>query len=77
MPGNFPAKRFTNMKISRARPRTFLVLPFTDELDLVYRVINDTVESWGIDCIRPTSRRSETGEGGRKETVRRNRRDHR
>jgi hypothetical protein len=44
--------RFENVLVKRARPRAFVVMPFTSELDYVHRVIRDTIESYDIDCIR-------------------------
>jgi len=44
--------RFENVRICKARPRAFLIMPFKSELDFVHNVINQTVTRYGIDCIR-------------------------
>ncbi len=44
--------RFENIRIVPAKPKAFLVMPFASELDFVHGVINQTVESYGIDCVR-------------------------
>ena len=44
--------RFENVKIRKQKPRAFVVMPFAQELDFVHRVIQDTVESFDIDCVR-------------------------
>ncbi len=44
--------RFDRVRIESATPKCFLVMPFTTELDFVHRVINEVVESYGIDCQR-------------------------
>lgn len=44
--------RFDNVSIDAAVPKCFLIMPFASELDFVHRVINEVVESYGIDCVR-------------------------
>lgn len=44
--------RFDNVSKSRAKPRAFVVMPFTSELTYVNEVIQETVNSYGIECIR-------------------------
>ena len=44
--------RFENVRLEKARPKAFLIMPFASELDFVHRVIKQTVESYGITCVR-------------------------
>jgi hypothetical protein len=44
--------RFTNVQVKRAKPRAFVVMPFTSELDFVHGVVRSTVESYGCDVVR-------------------------
>lgn len=44
--------RFENIRVARAKPKAFLVMPFASELRFVHRVIDQTVTSYGIDCVR-------------------------
>lgn len=44
--------RFENVKVERARPRAFVIMPFASQLDYVLKVIDTTVESYEIDCVR-------------------------
>jgi hypothetical protein len=44
--------RFENLQIVGATPKCFLIMPFASELDFVHRVINEVVNSYGIDCQR-------------------------
>jgi hypothetical protein len=38
--------------VVRAKPKAFVIMPFTSELNFVHRVIEQTVESYDIDCVR-------------------------
>ena len=44
--------RFENVQIRKAKPRAFVIMPFTSELDFVHGVIERTITRYGIDCIR-------------------------
>jgi hypothetical protein len=44
--------RFENVSVIKASPRAFVIMPFASELDYVHRVINETVQSYGIECVR-------------------------
>jgi hypothetical protein len=44
--------RFDNVQVCKARPRAFVIMPFKSELDFVHEVIEQTVDSHGIDCVR-------------------------
>ena len=44
--------RFENIRIYKARPRAFLIMPFKSELDFVHSVIDQTVRLFGIECVR-------------------------
>jgi hypothetical protein len=44
--------RFENVRVVRAKPKAFVIMPFTSELNFVHRVIEQTVESYDIDCVR-------------------------
>lgn len=44
--------RFENVCVKKDTPKAFVIMPFTSELDFVYKVIEDTVEDHGIDCLR-------------------------
>lgn len=44
--------RFENVRITKAQPRAFVIMPFASELDFVHGVIEKTVKSFGIECIR-------------------------
>jgi hypothetical protein len=44
--------RFSDVKMTRDRPRAFLVMPFATQLDFVSRVVHETVEKYGICCKR-------------------------
>ncbi len=44
--------RFENIRITKATPKAFVIMPFATELDFVHGVIENTVESYGIDCVR-------------------------
>ncbi len=44
--------RFDNVRLVRAKPKAFVIMPFASELNFVYRVIVQTVESYDIDCVR-------------------------
>lgn len=44
--------RFTNVRIRKAQPRAFLIMPFKSELDFVHEVIDETVTQYGIKCVR-------------------------
>lgn len=44
--------RFDNVCIVPATPKAFVIMPFATELDFVHRVIEQTVESYGIECTR-------------------------
>ena len=44
--------RFENVRVSKARPRAFLIMPFKSELDFVHSVIDRIVTNYGIECIR-------------------------
>ena len=46
------AARFENVRIQRATPRAFVIMPFASELNFVHLVISGTVKSFGIDCVR-------------------------
>ncbi len=44
--------RFENVRVTRARPKAFVVMPFASELRFVHEVIERIVESYDIDCVR-------------------------
>jgi hypothetical protein len=44
--------RFTNVQVKRAKPRAFVIMPFSSELDFVHGVISSTIESYGVDVVR-------------------------
>ncbi|MBI1353519.1 MAG: hypothetical protein GC160_04175 [Acidobacteria bacterium] len=44
--------RFEKVEIRKQQPRAFVVMPFAQELDFVHRVIAETIQSFGIDCVR-------------------------
>jgi hypothetical protein len=44
--------RFSNVRIERATPKAFIIMPFASELDFVHEVLQRTVESYHIDCVR-------------------------
>jgi hypothetical protein len=44
--------RFDNVRIVKAKPKAFLIMPFKSELDFVHEVIQRTVEKFGIECTR-------------------------
>lgn len=44
--------RFENVRIEKAKPKAFVIMPFASELDFVHGVIEKTVESFGIECKR-------------------------
>ena len=44
--------RFSNLRILKAQPRAFLIMPFKSELAFVHEVIEETVSAYGIKCIR-------------------------
>jgi hypothetical protein len=44
--------RFENVQVRKAKPRAFVIMPFTSELDFVHSVIERTITSYGIDCVR-------------------------
>lgn len=44
--------RFDNVTIRPAKPRCFVIMPFTSELGFVYGVMKEVVESYGIECVR-------------------------
>ena len=44
--------QFANPEITLSQPRCFVVMPFASELDFVYQVIKETVEAFGLVCIR-------------------------
>jgi hypothetical protein len=44
--------RFENIRIEKERPKAFVIMPFVSELDFVHKVIENTIQSFGIDCIR-------------------------
>jgi hypothetical protein len=44
--------RFESVRIERATPRAFVIMPFTTELSFVHGVMQRTVESYGIECLR-------------------------
>lgn len=44
--------RFDNVQVRKARPRAFVIMPFKSELDFVHGVIEQTIGSYGIDCVR-------------------------
>jgi hypothetical protein len=44
--------RFENIKIEKAKPKAFVIMPFVSELDFVHQVIAKTVESFEINCVR-------------------------
>jgi hypothetical protein len=47
---------FENVDIIAARPKCFVIMPFSSELDYVYRVIKETVEGHDMDCVRADER---------------------
>jgi hypothetical protein len=44
--------RFENVQVQKAKPRAFVIMPFTSQLDYVHGVIERTVTRYGIDCVR-------------------------
>lgn len=44
--------RFENIRVTRAQPTCFVVMPFASELSFVYRIIKQTVENYGLRCER-------------------------
>jgi hypothetical protein len=44
--------RFDNVRVSKARPQAFVIMPFKSELDFVHSVIYQTIGRCGIDCVR-------------------------
>jgi len=44
--------RFDNVRIAKAKPRAFLIMPFTSELNFVHKIIHHTVGRYGVDCVR-------------------------
>lgn len=44
--------RFDNVRLVRAKPKAFVIMPFASELNFVHRVIAQTVERYDIDCVR-------------------------
>jgi hypothetical protein len=44
--------RFDNVRVSKARPQAFVIMPFKSELDFVQGVIYRTIARFGIDCVR-------------------------
>ncbi len=40
------------MHLQKAKPRAFVIMPFTSELDFVHGVIERTITRYGIDCVR-------------------------
>jgi len=44
--------RFENVQLQKAKPRAFVIMPFTSELDFVHGVIERTITRYGIDCVR-------------------------
>src|SRR5262249_52826658 len=44
--------RFTAVELKASTPRCFVVMPFASQLDFVHRIIQKTVERFGMECIR-------------------------
>lgn len=44
--------RYSNIRIDKAVPRAFVIMPFASELDFVHDVLKRTVESYNINCVR-------------------------
>lgn len=44
--------RFENVCIEKDTPKAFVIMPYASQLDFVHKVIEDTVEDYGIDCVR-------------------------
>ena len=44
--------RFENIRVTRAQPTCFVVMPFASELSYVYRIIKQSVEKYGLRCER-------------------------
>ena len=44
--------RFENVQLQKAKPRAFVIMPFTPGLDFVHEVIEKTIIRYGIDCVR-------------------------
>jgi hypothetical protein len=44
--------RFENLRVLKARPKAFLVMPFKSEFDFVHKVIERTAVVFGVDCVR-------------------------
>ena len=44
--------RFENVQVLKAKPRAFVIMPFTSQLDFVHSVIEKTVDRYGIECVR-------------------------
>jgi hypothetical protein len=43
---------FANVRVRKAKPRAFVIMPFSSELDFVHRVIERTITHYGIECVR-------------------------
>jgi hypothetical protein len=44
--------RFENIRVTRAQPTCFVVMPFASELSYVYQLIKQSVEKYGLRCER-------------------------
>jgi hypothetical protein len=43
---------FSNVRVRKARPRAFVIMPFKSELDFVHSVIERTITRYSIECVR-------------------------
>jgi hypothetical protein len=44
--------RIEDIRLTRSRPRCFVVMPFSSELNFVYQVIETVVSDKGFECVR-------------------------
>jgi hypothetical protein len=44
--------QFANVHALKVRPRAFLLMPFKSEFDFVHKVIQDSMASFDLDCVR-------------------------
>ena len=48
--------QFAAVKLGISKPLCFVVMPFSSELNYVYKTIKETVESLGLECVRGDER---------------------
>jgi hypothetical protein len=48
--------RFSSLEADSTQPRCFVIMPFASEFNEVFRVIRETVESQGYECVRADER---------------------